>query len=313
MHAIAIERFGGREELRPAELPEPLVGPDAILIRLAAAGVNPVDIGVREGRLQQAFPTFFPLIPGWDAAGVVEAVGPSVTEVEIGDEVFAYARKDFVRDGTYAELVGVTPRHVAKKPRSLSLVEAGAVPLAGLTAYQVIFDALALEEGETVLVHGAAGGVGHFAVQLAVAAGARVIGTARARNHDFLRELGAERCIDYEHEDFAAVLGRGQVDAVVDVVGGETQERSVEVIREGGRLASIVMPPDRDRFAAHDIAARYVFVRPDADELAALGAMFDAGQVRVHLHAQIPLDDAAQAHELVEAGHPHGKVVLTIP
>ncbi|MEA2459241.1 MAG: hypothetical protein QOC95_2213, partial [Thermoleophilaceae bacterium] len=201
MRAMAIEEFGGRDKIREMDLDDPLVGPDGILIRIASAGVNPVDYKTREGKQAERFPNFFPLILGWDAAGVVEEVGPAVTELEPGDEVYAYARKDFLRDGTYAELVSVRPHHVAKKPLSLPLVEAGAVPLAGLTAWQLVHDALAVGDGETVLVHAAAGGVGHLAAQIARAAGATVLGTASARNHDFVRDLGVPDPIDYREED----------------------------------------------------------------------------------------------------------------
>ncbi len=191
MRAVFHESYGGPEVLRVGERPGPLVGPDTVLVRVRAAGVNPVDVKVGAGGLQGAFPSFLPTVPGWDAAGVVEAVGPSVRDVAVGDEVLGYFRKDFVRDGTYAELVAGSSRHVTRKPPGLSWEVAGALPLAGLTAWQSL-DAVGVAAGDVVLVHAAAGGVGHLAVQIAVARGARVIGTASERNHAFVASLGAE-------------------------------------------------------------------------------------------------------------------------
>jgi NADPH:quinone reductase-like Zn-dependent oxidoreductase len=314
MRAMAIEQFGGPDKIRELDVDEPLVGPDGILIRVASAGVNPVDYKTREGKQAQRFPHFFPLVLGWDAAGVVEEVGPAITEFKPGDRVYAYARKDFVRDGTYAELVSVRPHHLAVAPASLGLVEAGAVPLAGLTAWQLVFDALAITEGDTVLVHAAVGGVGSFAVQLARMAGATVLGTASARNHDFARELGVSEPIDYRERDFAEAvreLHPDGVDAVVDLVGGDTLARSASVLREGGRVASVIATPSAEDFP-HAARRRYVFVRTDAAELAALADAIDAGHVRVHVSETLPLAEAARAHRLLEDGGVRGKVVLAV-
>ncbi len=316
MRAIAITEYGGPDRLHVAEMPEPIVGPDSVLIAVRAAGVNPVDAGIRRGGLVERIPCFLPLIPGWDAAGVVEQVGPAVEEFAPGDEVYGYLRKDFIRDGTYAELVAARSFHFAPRPRTLSFEEAGAVPLAGLTALQMMRDALVLQGGERILIHAASGGVGGFAVQIAKAGGAHVIATGSPSNHDYLRELGADEVIDYHEQDFVEVVRAAHpdgIEAVADIVGGETQERSVEVLQEGrGRLASIITPPDREAFAARGIAAHYVFVRPDRVGLQTLATMADAGELRVHLSEVLPLEEARRAHEQIESRHTRGKIVLTV-
>ncbi len=316
MRAIAITEYGGPEALQVADMPEPIVGPDNVLIAVRAAGVNPVDAGIRRGGLAERIPCILPIIPGWDAAGVVEQVGPAVEEFAPGDEVYGYLRKDFIRDGTYAEFTAARTFHWAPKPRTLSFEEAGAVPLAGLTALQMLRDALDLQGGERVLIHGASGGVGGFAVQIAKAGGAHVIATASAANHDHVRDLGADEVVDYGNQDFVEVVRATHpdgIEAVADIVGGETQQRSIEVLQEGrGRLVSVILPPDREAFAARRVAAHYVFVRPDRTGLDTLATMADAGELRVHLSTTLPLEEAARAHAQIETRHTRGKIVLTI-
>jgi len=268
--------------------------------------VNPVDFKIRQGKLEGAFPHFFPLVPGWDVAGVVEQAGPAVTGFSEGDEVVAYCRKDFVGEGTYAELVSVKANQAAPKPAALSFEEAAALPLAGLTAFQALHEKLEITEGATVLIHAASGGVGRFAVQLARLAGAQVIGTASAANHEALRELGAAELIDYSEQDFVEALGDshpGGVDAVLDLVGGDALERSPEVLADGGRIASVSQPAEN---------VRYVFVRPDSGQLAQLGSLADSGKLKVSLAETLALEDAARAHELLESGGVSGKIALSI-
>jgi NADPH:quinone reductase-like Zn-dependent oxidoreductase len=314
MRAIAITEFGGADRLEWTEVDDPLVGPDSVLIRVRGAGINPVDYKVRQGNLAGRIPHVLPVIPGWDAAGVVEQVGPAVTEFAPGDEVFAYCRKDFVRDGTYAELVAVRDYAVAPKPARLSFEEAGGVPLAGLTALQLLRDEMRIAVGERVLIHAAAGGVGSFAVQIAKDAGAYVIGTASAANHDYLRELGADDVVDYTSEDVVAAVRERHpdgIEAVVDLIGGDLQEQSLEVLAPGrGRLGSIIAPPDTDALRERGFGGHYVFVRPEASGLRALAAMADAGRLRVHLQEVVPLAEARRAHETLEGGHVRGKIVL---
>ncbi|MEA2279277.1 MAG: hypothetical protein QOC78_4237 [Solirubrobacteraceae bacterium] len=317
MRAILIDDFGGRDRMRLADdAADPLVGPDTVLVRVRAAGVNPVDHLIREGALTSYYPHVLPIVLGWDAAGVVEAVGPAVTAFAPGDEVYGYFRKDFVRDGTYAELTNMRDTALARKPATLSFEEAAGVPLAGLTALQTLRDALELQRGETILIVGASGGVGSFAVQIAKAGGARVIGVASARNADYVRELGADAVVDYAAPDALDAVRDAAPDgleAIADLSGGELATRAIELLIPGrGRLASIIAPPDPAPLEARGCAARYLFVRPDAEDLRTLAAMADAGELRVHLDAVFALDEAADALARVEEGHPRGKVVLRV-
>ncbi len=315
MRAIGIREFGGRDKLERMELPEPKVPPDAVKIRIRAAGVNPVDWKLREGRLEPAFPHVFPVVPGWDAAGVVEAIGPAVVEVATGDEVFAYCRKHFVGEGTYAEYVTVPVTYVARKPKRLSFEEAGAIPLAGLAAYQALFFGAGLTAGETVLVYGASGGVGGFAVQIAIAAGAEVIAVAREEHREYVLGLGAYEVIDYTERDVVEAVRElmpDGVDVVLDVVGGDTLARAVDAVRDEGRIVSIVQPPTDERFRARGIQPAYIFVRPDGEELEELAELAESNQLVVHLHEVLPLEQAAGAQKLLEDGHVRGKVVLRV-
>ncbi len=293
MKAIVIHEFGGREQLRLEDRPEPKLLPDGVRIRIHAAGVNPVDWKTREGRQEPRFPHVFPVILGWDAAGVVEEAGAAARWFAPGDEVFAYCRKHFIGEGCYAEQVVVPDGFVARKPASLSFEEAAAVPLAGLTAYQCLVERLQVKPNETVLIHAAAGGVGHFAVQIARELGARPIGTASERNHDFLRQLGCVEVVDYRDGAFP------RVDAALDVIGGETLERTLEV---AGRTVSIVQP----------VAGRFHYVRPDGGELSLLTGWIEEGRLRPHVQEVVPLAEAARAHELLEDGHVRGKIVLRV-
>ncbi|WP_127502539.1 NADP-dependent oxidoreductase [Actinoplanes solisilvae] len=303
MRAIAIDEYGDTEVMTLRELPDPPVGPDTVRIRVRAAGVNPVDHLIRAGHLQGAYPHHLPLIPGWDVAGEVDQVGPAVTRFAPGDPVMAYARKDSVQHGTYAELVSVTERAVAHKPAVMSFAEAGGLPLAGLTALQAL-SAAHVGAGDVVLIHAAAGGVGHLAVQLARAFGAsRVIGTASPANHEFLRGLGAEP-IEYG-EDLPKRLadligGDGRVDAAADFHGGG----AFSLVRNPLRYVSVVDP------AVKEQGGRYVFVRPDGVELESLGGLALIGKLRVHVSREMPMVEAPEAHRLISEGHVQGKIVL---
>ena len=306
MKGIAYDRFGDESVLRLRDdLADPPVGPDTVLVAVHAAGVNPVDIGIREGHLAGAFPHHFPIIPGWDVAGVVEAAGPAVVNFAPGDQVFGYVRRDDVQWGTAAEFVPAPQRCLAHKPQSLSFAEAGALPLAGLTAYQALTEALGVGEGDRVLVHRAAGGVGFNAVQIAVALGAHVIGTASPRNHGFLTEAGAAEVLDYSAGPISEQLSE-PVDAVLDLVGGDTLADAPAQVRDPSRIASVVDPGVRD------LGGTYVFVRPDAHDLEELGRMADAGQLRVPIAKAFPLEKLAEAQRLVAGGHVRGKVVVTV-
>ncbi|MFR9800259.1 NADP-dependent oxidoreductase [Streptomyces sp. MS06] len=307
MKAISYSRYGGPEVLEFGEVREPRVGPDAVLVRVRAAAVNPVDWKCREGYLDGMLEPVFPVVPGWDVSGVVERPGVSVTEFEAGDEVIGYVREDFLSRGTFAEYVAAPVRTLARKPRNLSFEEAAGLPLCGLTAYQVLTGALAVKRGETVLVHAAAGGVGSLAVQLARHFGARVIGTASERNHDFVRRLGGEP-VSYGGglADRVRGLAPEGVDAAFDTVGGDALLASAQVLASGGRLASIADPE------VTSYGGRYCWVRPDADELQKLSELAEQGVVNVHVEESYPLRRAADAHRRNQQGRTRGKIVVTV-
>lgn len=310
MRAVALTEYGDPGVLSVQELPDPLVGPDHVLVEVRAAGVNPVDFKIRRGFLRGAFPHHEPLVPGWDVAGVVRAAGPAAQGFAAGDEVMGYIRKDHVQHGGYAELVAAADRMLARKPTGLSWAQAAGLPLAGLTALQSL-RAAGAGEGDTVLVHAAAGGVGHLAVQLALVLGvSRVIGTASESNHEFVRSLGAEPVAygDGLASRVAALTGGdGRVDVALDFVGGATLEASPSLVRDPARVVSIV-----DAKTVLAAGGRYVFVRADAAQLSWLGALADEGRLHVEVRQTFPLEHAAQAHELLEQGHVRGKLVLTV-
>jgi len=305
MKAITYSTYGGPEVLTLSEVEDPKVGPGEILVSVRAAGVNPVDWKVMSGGLDPLITTAFPVIPGWDVAGVVEAVGLDTPEFSVGDEVMAYARKDWIQAGSFAEKMTVPVRAAARKPASLSFEQAAALPLAGLTAYQSLHR-LGLKSGQTVLVHGANGGVGSFAVQIAAAAGARVIGTASPRNHERIRDLGGEPVAygDGLGERIRALAPDG-VDLVADYVGG-VLEQTLAVLVEGGRHGSIA-----DGTVA-DAGGTYLWVRPDAADLTALGELAESGALRIDVERAHPLAEAADAFRANMEGHTTGKIVLTV-
>jgi NADPH2:quinone reductase len=307
MRAISYSKFGSADVLELTDQPDPHIGPDTVVVRVKAASVNPVDWKVREGYLEGLIDARFPVIPGWDVAGVVEQAGLDTPELQVGDEVYGYVRKDWVQGGTFAELVAAPVRTLARKPASLSFEEAAAVPLAGLTAYQAI-QRSGVKAGQTVLVHAAAGGVGAFAVQIARALGARVIGTASERNHEFLRGLGTEP-VTYGDglADRVRALAPDGVDVVLDFAGGGAVAASTKLLADGGVITSITDATARTEHGGH-----YVWARPSTAELDALTALFDAGKLSVELAQVFDLADAADAHRASEAGHTRGKVVVRV-
>ncbi|MGV9279903.1 NADP-dependent oxidoreductase [Streptomyces sp. NPDC003730] len=306
MRAVVVERWGGPEELVEREVERPEPGLNEVLVRVHAAGVNPVDWKTRaSGALigWDAVPAV-----GWDVSGTVEAVGPGVGLFRPGDEVFGMPR--FPRQaGAYAEYIVAPARHLARKPAGLTHTEAAALPLAGLTAWQALVDTAGVRPGERVLVHAAAGGVGHLAVQIAKARGAYVIGTAGAAKHALVRELGADETIDYRSVRFEDAVS--DVDVVLDGIGGGTAERSISVLRDGGRL--ITLPGPDDVPAAPDgVRATWMLVEPDHHGLREIAALVERGAVRPVVETALPLAEAAKAHEIGEQGRTTGKIVLTV-
>lgn len=305
MRAVAYDEYGSLDVLTTRDLPDPKVGPGELLVEVRTAGVNPVDWKLMSGGLAPMMEVTFPIVPGWDVAGVVRATGPDTPEFAVGDEVLAYARKDWVHGGTFAELVSVPVRAAARKPAGLSWEVAGGLPLAGLTALRTL-RALGVSEGDTVLIHGAAGGVGRLAAQLAQLLGASVIGTASAANHDRLRELGATPVTYGEGlADRVRDLAPDGVSAVADFVGGNL-EVTLAALAEGGRHASVA-DPSVEQHGGH-----WIWVRPNAEELAFLVSLVDRGELVVDIEATYGLDQLAEAFKHSQEGHVGGKLVIVV-
>lgn len=315
MKACTIEKFGGRDQLKITDLPTPEAGEGEVLIRIHAAGVNPVDWKIREGLLNDMFPHRFPLILGWDLAGVVEAVGHSARRFAPGDAVYAYARRPVVQHGTYAEYIALPESYVTRKPANLDMTEAASTPLTALTAYQALFDAGRLKEGQSVFILGASGGVGSSAVQLAAVNGCRVIALASSRNHDYLKSLGAEAVIDYERGDFIQSLGElvpNGVDLVFDCHGGDTLERGQLCARVGGSLVSITGTVDEESLKQRDVRFAHTFVESNVSQLDHISELIESGRFRTTVTQTFSLDQVAKAHEQIETGHTRGKIVIRI-
>ncbi|GHD58139.1 NADP-dependent oxidoreductase [Jeongeupia chitinilytica] len=308
MKAIRIHRYGGPEVLQLDEVPVPVPAADELLVRVKAAGVNPVDWKIREGWRADLLQHRLPLTLGWDVAGVVESVGSSVTGFKAGDAI--YARPDASRDGCYADYVVVRAGEAAIMPPTITFDEAAGVPLAALTAWKALFDEAGLKAGQRVLIHAGAGGVGGFGIQLAKHAGAHVIATASTDNLALLRLLGADVVVDYTRENF--IVRAPDVDVVFDTIGGETQDRSWACLKPGGVLVSVVSEPDPETAQQHRARGALVVVRPDGPRLAELAKLIDAGAVTVVIDDVYPLEAAREAHEHSQTGHARGKIVLHV-
>lgn len=303
-----MHRYGGPEVLAYEDAPAPKPRADDLLVRVRAAGVNPIDWKIRSGQLKLLLWRGLPMIPGLDFSGVVESAGPEAPGFKPGDEVFGCA--DARRDGSYAELLAVKASLAAKKPASLDHAGAAAVPLAAMTAWQALFDAASLEPGQRVLIHAAAGGVGHFAVQLAKWKGAHVIGTASARNAEFLRSLGADQIVDYAAQPFEEVVE--PVDVVLDALAGEVERRSWKLLKPGGVLVSILDPFARARGWARLKRGRAVLLSAKGELLTGLARLIDEGRLKPAVERVFPLSEAREAHALIERHHVRGKLVLAV-
>lgn len=306
MLAYTYNEFGDDSVLSYGEAPMPKVGPGEVLIKVRSASVNPVDWKLVSGGLDDFMEIVFPAVPGWDVAGTVAKLGIDVPEFAEGDEVYSYARKDFVHGGTYAQYVTAPVRAVAKKPASLGWAEAGSLPLAGLTAYQTL-TRLGLGKGQTVLIHNASGGVGTFATQIAKALGATVIATASPANHEYLRTLGADHPLAYGDglTDRVREVAPEGVDVVLDLVGGVVKTTTA-VLKPGGAHGSIADPEVLEH------GGQWMWVRPSADDLDELAKMADAGQLRVPIAKEFALEDLPQAFALSREGHVQGKIAISV-
>lgn len=308
MKAIRIHTYGGPEVLKYEDAPRPKPQAGEVLVRVQAAGVNPIDWKVREGQMKDFWPHEFPLILGWDLSGVVEKVGARVSQFKKGDEV--YSLPDPTRNGAYADYIVVRESELALKPKSLHHPRAAAVPLAALTAWQSLFDTAQLQPGQRVLIHAGSGGVGHFAVQLAKWKGAYVFATASTKNQELLRKLGVDEPIDYTQQRFEDMARK--MDIVLDTLGGETQERSWSVLKKGGNLVSLVQPPSEEKAKKLGVRAALLGAQPNGAQLAEIAKIIESNKLAPIIDRILPLSEARRAHELSQSGHTQGKIVLRV-
>ena len=308
MKAVRIHTYGGSDVLTYENAPRPVPGEGDVLIRVHATTVNPFDCAVRAGYMSGYFNPTFPLILGTDVSGVIEEVGAGVTGFSQGDAV--YTRAGVFRDGAYAEYVLTPAADVTAKPQSLDHIQSAALPHVTLSAWQALFELANLSKGQTVLIHGAAGGVGHVAVQLAKSRGAKVIGTA-GENYGLLGSLGVDQAINYTTTPFEKIVH--DVDVVLDTVGGDTQQRSWSTLKRGGILVSTIQPPSEETAAAHGVRQAMVSSSPPiAQTLTEVARMADAGQIKPVVSTVLPLQEAQRAHQIIEGKHTRGKVVLQV-
>ncbi|HEV2673253.1 MAG TPA: NADP-dependent oxidoreductase [Aliidongia sp.] len=306
MKAIRIHGFGGVEQLELETIERPVPGRGELLVRVQAASVNPVDFKTREGKFPPIPAEKLPITPGRDIYGEVEALGEGVDSFAVGDHVYAMLG---LFHGGYAEYALVAESEAAHPPRKLGPTEAAAVPLAALTAWQGLFNHGHLKAGQKVLIHGGSGGVGHFAIQFARAVGAHVSATASEADLAFVRELGAERAIDYQKERFESA---GPFDLILDLIGGETQERSWSALKRGGALISTLTEPSKERAAELQVRTARYMTQPDGRQLTEIGRLIDDGKVEVAVDTIFDLDQARRAQEYQATGHPRGKIVLQV-
>ncbi|WP_127549323.1 NADP-dependent oxidoreductase [Paenibacillus amylolyticus] len=310
MKAVVINQYGSKEELVEQEVNKPRAEANQVVVKLEATSINPIDWKLREGYLKEMYDWEFPIILGWDVAGVITEIGSNVTKWRVGDRVFS--RPDTTRFGSYAEYTAVDEHLLAKLPDSISYEEAAAVPLAGLTAWQVLFTHGDLKEGETVLIHAGAGGVGMYAIQLAKNAGAHVITTASEKNHELLYSLGADQVIDYKKENFEEILK--DIDLVFDTMGGEVAENSYKVLKPNtGRLITIVGEPNHDTAKSHNVLAKGIWLQPDGDQLQRMADLMEEKKIKSIVGATFPFSRQGiyDAHALSETHHAVGKIVIT--
>jgi len=311
MKAAFFEEFGDPVQIQTGELDKPKPGEGEVLIKVEAAGVNPVDAAVAKGMLNEFIPANFPAIPGWDIAGTVEQIGHSARRFKEGDKVYAYARRPQIKHGTFAEYISLPESYIAKRSEKLSAEEAGGIPLVGLTAYQALFDAGKLKQGETLLILGASGGVGSMAIQLAKWRGAKVIAVAGSSNQKYMQKLGADTTFDYSEGNVGTAVKKSApngVNMIFHCSRGDSLKQSSDTLKENGRLISITnSKPDR----RDDVYFEYVFVEPNAVQLEHLTKLADEGNLSVHVSKTYSLDEAAEALREIEKLHTRGKIVIT--
>jgi NADPH:quinone reductase-like Zn-dependent oxidoreductase len=306
MKAWRVHEFGPPEKMTFETIPRPTPAAGEVLVKVRAAGVGPWDAWIRAGK--SALPQPLPLTLGSDLAGDVVALGPDVSDMAVGDQVFGVTNSQFL--GAYAEYAIASAAMLSKKPSSLSYIEAASVPVIAVTAWQGLFDHARLQAGQTVVIHGAAGNVGAYAVQLARRAHLRSVATVSTKDIDYAGKLGADKVVDYRTKRFEDEVS--DADAVLDLVGGETQTRSFEILRRGGKLISTVSKPDQDRAKAFGVNAAFFLVDVTTEQLRKLAALIDAGELKTRIGAVLPLADAKEAHVILDhrRAQPRGKIVL---
>lgn len=310
MKAIVIDQYGDKEQLKERQVERPSITADQALLEIHATSINPIDWKLREGYLKDMLPFEFPIILGWDAAGVIAEAGSNVSNFKVGDRVFA--RPATTRQGTYAEFVPVEEGLLAHMPETMSYEEAAAIPLAGLTAWQCLVDVAEIQEGDKVLIHAGAGGVGTFAIQIAKSFGAYVATTASAENADFLKILGADQVIDYKTEQFEDTLSG--FDIVLDSMGGDVLEKSFEVLKKGGRLVTIAGQPSEEKAEKYGVKASSFWLEPKGEQLQQLAALYEAGKLKPEIGEVFELTEQGlkQAHALSETHHARGKIIIKV-
>jgi NADPH:quinone reductase-like Zn-dependent oxidoreductase len=306
MRAVVAHEYGAPDVLKLEQVQTPEPKDDEALVRVIASSVNPADPLTLSGKYAKEFGTHLPLIAGYDIAGVVEKTGANITRLKVGDAVYGYP----TFGGAWADYVVVKEWEVAAKPKSLNFVEAAAVPMGALTAWQALVDVAKLQPGQTILIHGGSGGVGSFAVQIAKARGARVIATASTKNQDVLKQLGADVAVDYTKTKFEDVAK--DVDAVLDPVGKETLARSYGVVKKGGIVMSLVARPDAAELQKHGIRGTGIASHADADDLTAVAQLIDTGKIKPIVTEVLALTDAVKAQQQAATHHTRGKVVVRV-
>ncbi len=305
MRAVRIHQYGSPAEMRLEKIAIPEPGEGEVLIKIFSTGVNPIDWKIREGYLAEIIPHTLPLTLGWDFAGEVTSLGKNVGKWSIGDAV--YARPDFSKNGAYAEYIVVSEDEIATKPKTLSWQKSAAVPLVTLTAWQALKDIGAVKQGDRVLIHAGAGGVGIAAIQLAKQVGATVYTTSSPKNIEFLKELGADVVIDYTQEDFSKLEN---LDIVFDTMGGEILEKSWGTLKKGASLVSIAEVPNEELAAKYEVNANFCFVQANPEQLSKISTLIDSGKLKVEIDSVFRLENIVQAHERSESGHTRGKIVI---
>ncbi|MBK5655942.1 MAG: NADP-dependent oxidoreductase [Rhizobium sp.] len=310
MKAIVINSYGGKEQLKEQEVEKPAITDNQVLLELHATSINPIDWKLREGYLKEMLPWEFPIILGWDAAGIIAEVGKNVKHFKVGDRVFA--RPATTRQGTYAEYVPVDEDLLAHMPESMTFEEGAAIPLTGLTAYQCLIDFAEVKKGDKVLIHAGAGGVGSMAIQIANSIGAYVATTASDKNDELVKSLGANQVINYREEDFSELLE--DFDAVLDTMGGEVLDKSFKVLKKGGKLISIAGQPSAEKAAQHEVKASDYWLEPSGEQLKKLANLFVSGELKPAIGEVFAFTEQGlqDAHELSESHHARGKIIIKI-